>query len=147
MIYTYTRNEYTLTLTNIEDIETTFTSGNYLYETEIKVKAKDKPGYTFSKWSNNETAKEYTFELTENTEIYPIYVPNTDTPYTVIHKKMNLDGSTYTEVVSDRQNLEGTTGENNTCGKYIYRIYITKYSNNYNKSGWNYSSRILIYKK
>ena len=111
LTYTYTRNNYILTLTNIEDIETTFTSGEYPYETQITVKAKDKQGYTFSKWSNNETAKEYTFSLTNNTELYPVYTPNTNTPYTVIHKKMNIDGTTYTEVIEDRENL---TGETNT---------------------------------
>jgi len=117
LIYTYTRNNYNLTLTNPEDIESAFTTGSYPYETEITVKAKDKVGYTFSKWSDNETAKEYTFELVKDTELYPIYTPNTDTAYTVLHKKQNLD-ETYT--LEETENLTGTTDAEVTPGVKTY---------------------------
>ena len=117
LIYTYIRNNYNLTLTNPEDIESVFTSGSYPYETEITVKAKDKQGYTFSKWSDNETAKEYTFELVKDTELYPIYTPNTDTAYTVLHKKQNLY-ETYT--LEETENLTGTTDAEVTPGVKTY---------------------------
>ena len=39
-------------------------------------KAKEKEGYTFTKWSNNETDKEITFNLTGNLEIEPEYKRN-----------------------------------------------------------------------
>ena len=117
LIYTYTRNNYNLTLTNPEDIESVFTTGSYPYETLITVKAKDKQGYTFTKWSDNETAKEYTFELVKDTELYPIYTPNTDTAYTVLHKKQNFD-ETYT--LEETENLTGTTDTEVTPGVKTY---------------------------
>ena len=72
--YTYLRTYYTLTVN--EDVETTFTEPSYKYGTSITVVAKDKDGYTFSKWSNNSTAKTTTFEIAGDTNIYPIYEAN-----------------------------------------------------------------------
>ena len=118
VIYNYIRNNYRLTLLQPEDIESAFTTGSYPYQTVITVKAKDKVGYTFSKWSDNETAKEYTFELVKDTELYAIYTPNPDTAYTVVHKTMNLDGTTYT--VKETENLTGTTDSEVTPGVKTY---------------------------
>ena len=72
--YTYLLTYYNLTVN--EDVETTFTEPKYKYGTSITVTAKDKDGYTFTKWSNNDTTKTTTFTLTENTNIYPIYEAN-----------------------------------------------------------------------
>lgn len=44
--------------------------------------------------------------ISQNKTVTVYYTPNTDTPYTVIHKKENIDG-TYS--VADTDNLEGTT--------------------------------------
>ena len=53
--YEYIREQYVLTLENTEDINTTFTSGSYDYETKITLTAKNKEHYDFIKWSNNKT--------------------------------------------------------------------------------------------
>ena len=118
LIYNYTRINYNLTLLHPEDIDSIFTTGSYPYQTVITVKANDKPGYTFSKWSDNEPSKEYTFELVKDTVLYPIYTPNTDTPYKVIHKKMDLDGVNYT--VAEIENLVGVTDSEVTPSTKTY---------------------------
>ena len=105
LTYDYTRINYSLTLLNPEDIESTHPSGSYPYETVINVKAKEKEGYTFSKWSDNEPSSDYTFELVRDTTLSAIYTPNQNTPYRIIHKYRNLDGTTDDEVV----NGTGTT--------------------------------------
>ena len=105
--YLYSRNKYTLTLQDTDYIDTTFSSGEYYYGTEINVKAKDKTGYTFVKWSDNSTDINHTFNLNDNTTIKPIYSANSNTAYKVIHKKMNIDGAGYT--VAETENLEGTS--------------------------------------
>ena len=69
--YTYTRHEYALTVN--EDVETTFTNSTYPYETEITLTAKDKDNYEFTRWSNGETSKTITFNITEDTNVYPLY--------------------------------------------------------------------------
>ena|GEM_PF-7045833 len=107
LIYNYTRINCNLLLIEPENIESIFTSGSYPYQTVITIKAKDKPGYTFSKWTDNETAKEYTFELVRDTEIGAVYTPNPNTAYQVVHKKMNLDGETYS--VAETEYLTGET--------------------------------------
>ena len=71
--YLYTRNEYTLTLEDDNYIETETPSGLYVYGTEITLTAKDREGYTFSKWSNGITTSPYTFYIYEHTIIKPIY--------------------------------------------------------------------------
>lgn len=105
--YTYTRNNYNFSITDRTYVDSESTSnGFYPYETEITVKAQERAGYTF-KWSDDNTNYERTFELTGDKTLTPIYTANTNTPYTVIHRYPNLDG-TYEEVT---QNLEGTTDD------------------------------------
>ena len=71
--YLYTRNKYNLTLEDAEYIETSTPSGEYFYGTSITLRAKEREDYVFTKWSNNATANPYTFTLTKNTTIKPIY--------------------------------------------------------------------------
>ena len=73
LIYEYSRVKFQLTLVNPEDIETTTPTGKYYYETEITLKAKDKVGHTFKKWSTGETDKEITKKITEPLTIEAIY--------------------------------------------------------------------------
>ena len=105
--YLYARNKYTLTVERDNLEEESTPNGEYYYKEEITLKAKEIPGYTFTKWSDGETNPNYTFKLTENKEISPEYMANTDTKYTVIHKQMNINGEGYTE--KDTEVFEGTT--------------------------------------
>ena len=74
--YLYERNKYTLTLQDSEYIETTTGSGEYYYDTKITLKAKDREGLSFVKWSNDLTDQEITFKLKDNVTIKPIYQSN-----------------------------------------------------------------------
>jgi len=71
--YKYQREQYKLTLVNEADIETTTPTGNYFYEKEITLKAKDKTGYTFKKWSTGETTKTVTKTIMGALTIEAIY--------------------------------------------------------------------------
>lgn len=130
IVYTYSRNNYHLTLTNEEDIDSSFTSGNYPYKTEITLKAKNKPGYKFSKWSNNVTTKKLKFKIDKDIVLYPIYTPNKNTNYTVIHKKMNIDGVTYTE--EERETFKGETNTEVTPEVKTYEGFISPSSQTVN---------------
>ena len=118
VFYKYTRQDRTLTINDSEYVETEQASGSYAYETPITLKAKTRAGYTFTGWSNGETSNPLSFTLTENTTIGPEYNPNTDTPYTVVHMKQNIDDDDYT--LADTDNLTGTTDTDVTPDVKIY---------------------------
>ena len=73
--YRYTRNQYTLTINNSNYVTTTTPSGTYYYGQEIHLVADtvDSNNNPFLKWSNNESNRDYTFTLTDNVTIEPIY--------------------------------------------------------------------------
>ncbi|MBQ6285622.1 MAG: InlB B-repeat-containing protein [Bacilli bacterium] len=101
--YEYEREEYELTLENSENIDSTFTSGKYLYETEISLMAKTLDNYNFVKWSNNETSKNIKFNITEDTTIGPIYQVK---QYTVSFDGQG--GSTPEDIIKDYNSSIGT---------------------------------------
>lgn len=74
--YQYKRMKMKLTLTNEEFIESEFKTGEYFFETMIKLEAKERKGYKFKKWSNGDTNTLISFKLTSNTTIGPEYLPN-----------------------------------------------------------------------
>lgn len=85
-ILTYTYTLKVLELTVSSDVETLFTEPTYKYGTEITVNAKNKDGYTFSKWNNDVTNSTYVFNITTNTNLYPLYDANN---YTVTFNSNN----------------------------------------------------------
>jgi len=91
--YRYDRKRYNLVLENSEYVNYYNTpSGSYLYGTEIHLTASETNNYnnSFLKWSNNETNRDYTFILTNNTTIGPIYAE----PYIVTFEPNNGDPQT-----------------------------------------------------
>ena len=70
--YLYTRNKYSLV---IEDTDFVLEdkSGEYYYESEVALKARDREGYTFEKWSNGKTSKEITIKIEDDITVKPIY--------------------------------------------------------------------------
>ena len=84
----------------------------YTVEDEITLNNPEKEGYTFSGWtgSNGENLQtRVTIEKgsTGNKNYTANYSPNPNTKYTVIHKKMNIDGQDYT--VEETEALYGAT--------------------------------------
>ena len=86
-------------------------------------------GYSFDSWNTKADgsgtsiangAEVDNLATTGTVTLYATWAPRTDTPYKVIHKQMNLDGETYTEVVKDRQELTGTTNASVTPATKTY---------------------------
>ena len=100
--YRYTRNQYTLTINNSNYVTTTTPSGTYYYGQEIHLvaDATDSGGNSFAKWSNNETNPDYTFTLTDNVTIEPIYGQG----YNIYYYPNNGD-SVITDTVIQNQSL------------------------------------------
>ena len=117
--YTYLRETYSLTLQNSSDIQTTISNGTYPYGTPVTLTAKNKTGYTFTGWSNGETANPLTFNLTENTTIAPEYSINK-----------------YTLTLQNSEYITTSTAS----GQYDYNTEITLTANNregYTFTGWS----------
>ncbi len=87
---------------------------NYTIESnDITLINPSKPGYTFTGWTgSNGDTPEVTVVVsngsTENKSFVANYTANTNTPYTVIHKKQKLDLSGYD--IAETEDLTGTTG-------------------------------------
>ena len=109
IVYEYNREKYDFSFNDNEFVTSTKPAGEYPYGTEITLTAQTREGYTFTKWNNNETNNPYTFELSGDLTIEPVYTPRTDTAYKVIHQKqkVTLDGYETAET----ENKTGTTGE------------------------------------
>ncbi|MDO4219716.1 MAG: InlB B-repeat-containing protein [Candidatus Saccharibacteria bacterium] len=84
--YLYAREQYELTLTNAEYIDSNFESKKYYYGTTITLKAKEREGFVFKKWSNDVTSDEISFEMESDVEIGPIYEE-------IIHTAFEFNGA------------------------------------------------------
>ena len=111
--YRYTRNQYTLTINNSTYVTTTTPSGTYYYGQEIHLvaDATDSGGNSFVKWSNNETNRDYTFTLTDNVTIEPIYGQG----YNIFYYPNNGDSVINDSVVQNQSLGSFPTVENNDC--------------------------------
>ena len=120
--YLYTRNKYSFRISDRTYIDPTSSEdGEYQYGDEVTLKAIDREGYDFSKWSNNDTNQTTTIIIDGNTTVYPMYSAKDGIAYTVKHYKMDLDGENYT--LEETENLTGTTGENVTPSVKTYEHF------------------------
>ena len=129
--YRYIRKQYTLTINNSTYVTTTTPSGTYYYGQTIHLvaDATDGNGYPFVKWSNNETNPDYTFQLTKNTTIKPLY----DETYIITYVPNNGSSSFTEEVIQtepintfpdvEYNDCSGGTGtyEQQGC-TYVYKL-------------------------
>lgn len=129
--YRYIRKQYTLTINNSTYVTTTTPSGIYYYGQTIHLvaDATDGNGNPFVKWSNNETNPDYTFQLTKNTTIKPLY----DETYTITYVPNNGSSSFTEEVIQtepintfpdvEYNDCSGGTGtyEQQGC-TYVYKL-------------------------
>lgn len=100
--YRYTRKQYTLTINNSNLVTTTTPSGTYYYGQTIHLVADtdDGNGNPFIKWSNNVTDRDYTFTMTDDTTIEPIY----DQAYSIFYYPNNGE-SIIVDYVAQNQSL------------------------------------------
>ena len=129
--YRYIRKQYTLTINNSTYVTTTTPSGTYYYGQTIHLvaDATDGNGNPFVKWSNNETNPDYTFQLTKNTTIKPLYAET----YTITYVPNNGSSSFTEEVIQtepintfpdvEYNDCSGGTGtyEQQGC-TYVYKL-------------------------
>ena len=116
--YRYVRQQYTLTITNSGLVTTSTPSGTYYYGQEIHLVADefDGVGNTFIRWTNNTYDRNYTFVMTNDVTIGPIY----SISYTVSFEPNNGDAQTSTSVIQYQsigslpnvinESCSGTTG-------------------------------------
>ena len=102
--YDYNRISYTLTYEDSTyiDFDRSTPEGSYPYGTLLNIKAVDRAGYTFDGWSNGQSSDPLVIELSKNVSIKPLYVANTNTYYKIIHRKQNLNLTTYTDEIEER---------------------------------------------
>ena len=107
--YIYTRKEVILTINS--DVTGDFSTGSYLYGTEITLSPITKEGYTFTKWNNDSTSNPLVFNITGNIELYPIYTTNS---YTVTFNANDGSGNTSVQnfVYDAAQNLNNNSFNN-----------------------------------
>ena len=129
--YRYTRNQYTLTINNSNYVTTTTPSGTYYYGQEIHLVADtvDSNNNPFLKWSNNESNRDYTFTLTDNVTIEPIYgqayiityYPNNGDPLIIDNIAQNQSLGTLPAVTYD--DCSGSRGDyhERDC-TYVYKF-------------------------
>ncbi len=104
--YYYSRNRYTLTITGDKGVSSIIGSGEYYYGETVKVGYSLNAGYTFKNYS--EELKNDSFVMgAENKTINVLTIANENTPYTVEHYLMDIDGEHYT--LKDTDKLTGTT--------------------------------------
>ena len=111
--YRYTRKQYTLTINNSNLVTTTTPSGTYYYGQTIHLVADtdDGNGNSFVKWSNNVTDRDYTFTMTDDITIEPIYGQG----YNIFYYPNNGDSIITDSVVQNQSLGSFPTVENNDC--------------------------------
>ena len=129
--YRYPRKQYTLTINNSSLVTTSTPSGTYYYGQQIHLvaDATDGNGNPFVKWSDNTTNRDYTFTMTGNKTIEPIYssgyeityVPNNGDSPIIDTVGQNQPLGTLPTVTND--DCVGSTGDYHTRGcTYFYRF-------------------------
>ena len=113
--YTYSRKSYHFSITDRTYIDNTSTvDGDYLYETEITVKAQERSNYLF-KWSDDDTNYERTISLTSDLELTPIYTEN----FYTLTLVLNGGESTSTNIVVEKGEAVGELPTASKTGYYL----------------------------
>ena len=92
-------------------------NSSYPYGKQISVTAVERPGYDFE-WLDGETSYTRNITIDSNIELTPVYTAKTDTPYTVKHYKMDVNGTSYT--IADTVPGAGTTDSSITPATNTY---------------------------
>ena len=142
--YQYPRKQFSLTINDSNYVTTNKPSGTYYYGTEIHLVADEtnNEGNPFIKWNNNETSRDYTFQLTKNTIIKPIYAES----YTITYVPNNGSSSFTEEVIQNEPITTFPDVEYNDCneGTGSYKERGCTYA--YKLLGWytdsNYTNKV-----
>lgn len=111
--YNYDREIYVFTLQDPEYVDSTKISGEYPHGTKITISPKSRTGYTFTKWSDNNTDNPRTISLSSDMTIGPVYEVN----------ELDFNGdSTISKVYSTSSQTFDITPASNGSGNYTYTI-------------------------
>ena len=132
--YQYERKKYDLTINGSNYVTTSTPTGSYYYGTEINLVADsvDERGNRFVKWSNNETNINYTFTLTDDVSITPIY----EQSYIVTFEPNNGEHSTVTSIHEGESIPEFPTLVRESCEGTQGNYFERNCSEVYEISGW-----------
>ena len=125
----YTRNKYTLTVTNDANSSIasgSATTGSYYYGSKVTLKGAAKTGYAWSGWTSsnagllaNNANQNATIEMPAgNVTMTATSTPAKNTAYKVEHYQMNVDGKNY--VLKETENKTGTTGADTAAAAKTY---------------------------
>jgi len=96
-----------------EYVDSTKISGEYPHGTKITISPKTRTGYTFTKWSDNNTDNPRTISLSSDMTIGPVYEVN----------ELDFNGdSTISKVYSTSSQTFDITPASNGSGNYTYTI-------------------------
>lgn len=121
--YKYTRNKYRFTLGTGTGVSTagSSTTGNYYHGQTITLRLTVNTGYENGKWTSSNTSlvsnptglnTTFTMPIGDITMTPSASLKAVTIGYTVIHQKMNLDGTTYT--TAETETLYANSGESVT---------------------------------
>lgn len=130
--YSYDREQYHLTINDSNYVTTETPTGDYYYGTVITLVANeyDNNNNPFLKWSNNNTNRTYTFTITEDTTIGPVYAegyeitfePNGGSPIPSVLERFENQALGALPVVT-RDDCATTSGSYSERGcTYAYRF-------------------------
>ena len=125
-------NKYTVAFDGNGETSGEMAAVEMTYDTEANLPAVKfkKEGYDFTGWNTqaNGEGQGYGDGITvknlstgDDVTLYAQWMARNDTPYTVYHKQMNLDGKTYETV--ETENLKGTTDTSVTPGTRLYKHF------------------------
>ena len=112
--YTYTRNQYNLTVIHPEYIQEGDVSDLYYYEQQVTLTAKTRDNYEFNKWSNNETNNPLTLTITRETSIEPLY---TRSKYVITYNANGGEVSQTTQKVNVGESINSMPTPSAPIGK------------------------------
>lgn len=149
--FIYKRNKYQLELDMDKSFLLTSGAGTYTFGETITIDANLKAGYAFESWENMNTLenileKSYTFVLgSSNVKFLANGKARTDTPWTVLHKIMKLDGTTYE--LRLQENNKGTTDTMVTPNTKDYEGFTSPEKKSINVDGNGTGSVTYLYER
>ena len=119
----WTKKTYALTFTSEDENKGTVSvnpvKALYEYGDEIAIAATAKTGYSFSKWSDNNTQASRTIIANDAAQsLVASFAANSNTPYIVHHFQQNITDDGWTEILPV-DNATGVTGELTNVAPFV----------------------------
>ena len=120
--YTYTRNQYRLTVLHPEYIQEGDKSDLYYYGQQVTLTAKSRDNYTFNKWSNDTTDNPLVLTITGTTSIEALYKENV---FNVTFNPNSATVSTESVTVNSGENINTLPTPTNIPARKVFAGWYT----------------------